>query len=268
MRTIAVVNLKGGSSKTSTTCHLGGTLAQRGQRVLWIDNDPQSSLTQGLLGPNVLHELDPERSIAAVYGSDPLPEMVIRPSGLDGLWLVPGHENATQWNYPLRGPDERSGAIRSILDDVRDDFDWCLIDNPPNLHLCTHAALTAADWVLTPMQCEDYGAQGMTAVNREVRKVQSARGGRPRILGYLLSMFDKRLGIHEAYSQSLREKYGDMVLRTVVPIAAAYKESVAARKPVTHYAPKSAAAKIFVSLADEIEQRVREASDGGQSTAA
>src|SRR4051794_34400223 len=88
MITIAVLNMKGGSGKSSTCYHLGGMFARRGRRVLLVDNDPQSSLTQGLWGPSVLRELDPSRTIDAVYRGDPLPEDVVHPTGLDGLRIL------------------------------------------------------------------------------------------------------------------------------------------------------------------------------------
>lgn len=263
MQTIALLNRKGGVGKSSTTLHLGGTLAKRGHRVLLVDNDAQASLTQAAWGPRALQDLDPGRSIAAAYAGEPLPEQIVHPWGLDNLWLIPGHQETEQFNLPLT--DERQtglSCLKDVLRSTSDDFDFCLIDCAPNLNACSMAAMVAGDWVITPLQAEDFGSQGLVAVNRAIRQVGSAR-----ILGYLLTMFNPRLGIHQAYSRSLRELYGDLVLRTVVPISTAYKESVAARLPISHFSPRSAAAKIFVSLADEIEQRIREAQNGQVSAA-
>lgn len=178
MLTIAVLNMKGGSGKSSTCYHLGGMFARRGRRVLLVDNDPQSSLTQGFWGPVVLRDLDPSRTVDAVYRGDPLPEEVIHPSGFDNLCILPGHEAATEWNM-LRPAewDDLPLTIASLLSEVRGEYELCLIDCPPNLHLCTFAALTAADCVVVPLQAEDFGAQGMVAVNRAIATVQGQRGG-------------------------------------------------------------------------------------------
>ena len=183
MIAIAVVNLKGGSAKSSTCYHLGGVLAKRGKRVLVVDDDPQSSLTQGFWGPRVLRDLPPGRTIAALYGSDPLPEQIIHPTDITGLSLLPGHEDAMAWNTPIASEwGDASLAIRSLLSEVVGDFDVALIDCPPNLHLCSFAALMAASHVIVPLQAEDFGAQGMVAVNRAIAQVQGQRGGPPSIL--------------------------------------------------------------------------------------
>jgi chromosome partitioning protein len=264
MIVIAVVNLKGGSAKSSTCYHMGGVLAKRGGKVLVVDDDPQSSLTQGFWGPRVLRDLPPGRTIAAVYdGSDPLPEHVIHPTGIDGLSILPGHEEAMAWNTPTASEwGDRPLAIRLLLHEVKSDYDYCLIDCPPNLHLCSFAALLAADFALVPLQAEDFGAQGMVAVNRAISQVQGQRGGVPVVLGYLLTMFDKRLGVHQAYAANLRGAYGDLVFATTVPYAKDFKESVAARTPISHFKKSGVARKAIEDLADEVGVRLAAAAAG------
>lgn len=263
MIAIAVVNLKGGSAKSSTCYHLGGVLAKRGKRVLVVDDDPQSSLTQGFWGPRVLRDLPPGRTIAALYGSDPLPEQIIHPTDITGLSLLPGHEDAMAWNTPIASEwGDASLVIRSLLSEVVGDFDVALIDCPPNLHLCSFAALMAASHVIVPLQAEDFGAQGMVAVNRAIAQVQGQRGGPPLILGYLLTMFDKRLGVHQAYSANLREMYGDRVFATVIPYAKDFKEAVASRTPISHFKKSGVAVKAMSELADEIDVRLAATVEG------
>jgi chromosome partitioning protein len=253
MHSIAILNRKGGSSKTSVTVHLGGTLARLGRRTLLIDVDPQASLTQGILGPQSLRS-DPGSTVAAVWGGDPLPERLVTPTGVDGLWIVPGHESADRWNLPIV---ERAdiGGLRDFLREVRGDFDFVLMDCPPNLYRCSSSALVAATHVVTPAQPEDYGSQGIVVVNRAVRQIQDWFGT-PEILGYLLVQVDRRLGIHQAYSEAIRETFPGLVFDTTMPVSATFKEAVAARLPVSHFKPKSAAAKMFVELAEEIERRL------------
>lgn len=257
MITIAVVNLKGGSGKSSTCYHLGGMFARRGKRVLLVDGDPQASLTQGFWGSQGLDELEASRTIAAVYQGEPPPERVIHPSGFDGISLLPGHDDATSWNLP---PNIEWGhyplAIRSLIREVRSEYDYCLIDCPPNLHLCTFSAMIAADYTLIPLQAEDFGAQGTVKVNQAIATVQTQRSGSPRVLGYLLTFFDKRLAIHQVYADGLRRTFGDRVLTTFVPYAKDYKVAVAARMPISHHKKSGVAWKAIADLADEVEARL------------
>ena len=160
MPVITLLNQKGGVGKTSTTHHLAGTLAAEGRRILLLDNDPQASLSQGFWGPVATAGLDPAATIAAIYaGLDPFPEQVIRPAGIAGIDLIPGSKRATDFNVPrpFEVPAEAQACLRAFLADVRDRYDLVLIDCPPNLHLCSWAALVASDHLIVPLQPEDYG---------------------------------------------------------------------------------------------------------------
>jgi chromosome partitioning protein len=256
---ITLLNQKGGVGKTSTCHHLAGTLAQLGRRVLLLDNDPQSSLTQGLWGPDAARRLDPAETLAAVYrGDDPFPDQVIRPSGIDGIEIVPGSRAVNDWNLPrpFEVAFEAQECIRSFLADVRDRYDFILIDCPPNLCLCSWAALVASGHLVVPLQAEDYGAQGIMDVQESVEMVRSGPNPGLSLLGYLITMFNPRKTVHKAYESSLRALYGDAVFATTVPHAADYPEAIAARKPVALYKPKGASAKAMKALADELESRL------------
>jgi chromosome partitioning protein len=162
MPTIVLLNQKGGVGKTSTCHHLAGTLAQAGKRVLLIDTDPQASLTQGFWGPQTTRGLDPETTIAAVLaGDEPFPGQVIRPTGIEGIDLVPGSRRANSLNVPdphLADP-ESQGRLRDFLDrEVRAAYDLILVDCPPNLCMCSWASLTAADWGPSPIRAKTCGS--------------------------------------------------------------------------------------------------------------
>ena len=171
---------------------------------------------------------------------------------------MPGSQAATRYNLPEpeSAPFEVQTCLRSFLDEVRGLYDIVLIDNAPNLHLCSWAALIAADGLVVPLQAEDYGAQGLGPVQDAVALV--TRGPNPslRLLGFLLTMFDKRLGIHTTYEAMLRELYGPDVFANPFPLAKDFKEAVAARLPIGHYKPKSAAAKAAAAVAAELLQRI------------
>src|SRR5262249_30120928 len=154
---IVLLNQKGGVGKTSTCHHLAGTLAKDGRRVLLVDNDPQASLTQGLFGPQATRDLDPAQTIAAAYSGDAVPEQIIRRTDIAGIDLVPGSRHAMKYNVPepwAAGRDLQL-SIREVIEHVRGSYDLVLVDCPPNLHLCSWAALVAADHIIVPLQPED-----------------------------------------------------------------------------------------------------------------
>ncbi len=265
---VSLLNQKGGVGKTSTCHHLAGSFSGLGKRVLLVDNDPQASLTQGFFGPEAMRATGFGQSVAALY--DPqfsaVPEAVIRPTGVPGIDIVPGSVRLTAFNQlpPDRWADSETG-MRDFLAEVKDAYDLILIDNPPNLHLCGWAALTASDGLVVPLQAEDYGAQGIVAVMEAVDAVRGRTNPGLATLGFLLTMFDKRLGIHAAYERHLREIYGAGVFTAAFPMAKDYKEAVAARQPVSLYKPRSAASKAILAVAEELLARIDQLADASTS---
>ncbi len=136
MPIISSIALKGGVGKTTLTHHLAGALALAGKRVLCLDNDAQASLSSGIFGPSAVEAMDPVDTIAALYaGLDPLPEQIIRPSGIAGIDVVAGSKAAGRYNTPEphEAPVEVQLCLRVFLDEIRDQYDVVLLDNPPNL---------------------------------------------------------------------------------------------------------------------------------------
>ena len=261
-----MLNQKGGVGKTSCTHHLAGTLAQMGRRVLLVDNDPQSSLTQGLWGPVVARQIDPASTIAAIYAGDlPFPEQVIHPSGIPGISIIPGSRRSTSHNVPdpHLAALEIQTCLRSFLDDVRDQYDLIMIDCPPNLHLCSWAALVASDHLIVPLQPEDYGAQGIIDVTESVAQVLAGPNPALNLLGFLITMINTRKTIHKLYEEMLRERYGAAVFKSMIPEAVDFVEAIAQRKPVAQFKPKGTAAKSIRALADELEIRLAQADSRG-----
>jgi chromosome partitioning protein len=256
---VAFLNRKGGVGKTSLTHHLGGALARRGLRALLVDADPQASLTQGLLGPELARELRPRETIAALYGdnADGDAGRLIRPLAIPNLALLPGSGALDKFNLPEPwrcGGDQY--LLRDALAEVRGEFDAILVDGPPHVYLSAWSALVAADGVVVPLQAEDYGAQGLVALQESIDHVRSAANPRLKLLGYLVGMFNKSLAVHTGYERDLREIYGDDVFTTTIPLAKDFKEAVMLRLPVSSYKPKSAAAKAIDALADELLGRL------------
>jgi len=268
--TVTALNQKGGVGKSSTTFHLAGTLASQGRRVLLLDMDPQASLTQAFIGPDAMRALSARRSIASLFGDElaPSPDELIRSTPFPGISLVPGSIHLTSFNVPdpHKSPRDQQRALASLVGEVRDRFDFILIDVPPNLHLCSWAALVASDSIVVPLQAEDFGSQGIASVLDSVEAVQSRANPQLRLLGYLLTMFNPRLAIHKAYEGTLRDLYGDLVFRTTIPYAADLKEAVSIRVPIVAHKPKGASAKAIKALAEELIERasfrVKEAGPG------
>lgn len=255
---VTLVNRKGGCAKTSTCYHLSGVFAKDGLRTLLADMDPQASLTQGFIGPEATEGLSKGQTIAALFDDafDPDPASLIVPTAFDRVSLVPGSCFLDDHNVPR--PQEAGDlqlALKTFLNEIAGDFDIVLIDCPPNLHLCSWSSLLAADFVIVPFQAEDFGSQGITHIQRAFDQALNLNP-RLRLLGYLVTMFDKRLGIQATYDRLLRAMYGDQVFEATVPLAKDFKEAVAARQPVSYYKPRGAAAKAMKAVAGEMLERV------------
>lgn len=271
MPTITALNQKGGVGKSSTTHHLAGTLAQMGRRVLCLDNDPQSSLSQGFWGPVAVRQLDPGETIAALYRGDrPFPDQIIRPTGIAGIDLVPGSRFATDYNVPrpFDADYEVQTSIRAFIGEIPGRYDYVLIDNPPNLHMASWAALVASDYLIVPLSPEDYAAQGLIDIQESIAMVQAGPNTALVLLGFLLTMVAPRRSIHQLYEERLRALYGADVFAARVPEAADYVEAIARRLPIAQHKPKSASAKAIRALADEVEARIKAIETNARTEAA
>lgn len=259
MAIVTALNQKGGVGKTSTCYHLGGVLAGAGRRVLLVDADPQSSLTQGFLGPQGARGLDPATTIDAILAGDaPFAEQVVRPTGVSGLDLVPGSRHAARHNIPLPHLADwtQQVSLRDFLAPMDAGYDLVLIDVPPNLHLCSWAALVASDAVVVPLQPEDFGAQGIADVWESVSRVQSGPNPSLQHLGYLITMLSARRAVHQLYVARLRDLYGAAVFAQAVPESTDFVEAIMQRMTVGQYKPKGAAAKAVKAVGAELMARL------------
>jgi chromosome partitioning protein len=256
--TIAMVNRKGGCAKTGTTHQLSGAFAKMGLKVLLIDMDPQASLTQGFFGPAATEAIPREKSVVALFDDacDPDPEKLLLPTPCEGITLLPGANSLDDFNIPK--PTEAGAlqtALRGFLKEVQGRFDVTLIDCPPNLHLCSWSALLAADFVMVPVQAEDFGAQGITHIQRAIDLALARYNPNLRMLGYLVTL-RQRLAIHDAYEMQLRNLYGSHVFETSFPLKKDFKEAIAERMPIHFLRPRSGAAKDVNAIASEILKRI------------
>ncbi len=246
------INRKGGCGKSSATFHLGGTFARQGKRVLLIDTDPQASLTQGLLGPVAVEEMLPDCTIVGLFG-DTESQAIVLPTGIDNLSILPGSNGLEELNNPRpHNTGEWQLALRSWVQEAKNGFDLVLIDCPPTLGLCSWNAILASDYVVVPLQPEDYGSQGIVHIQRFIDRALMKYNPTLKLLGYLLTMVQSNLAIHQAYRTRLQELYQGDVFAAVMPLAKDFKEAIADRKPISHYKPKSAAGKAVGLIAAEM----------------
>lgn len=255
----SAVNLKGGVGKTSCCFHLCGAFAQAGRRVLAVDADPQSSLTAGFLGPAEARLLDPAGTIHAIFsGEDPHPEQVIRPSGVKGIDLLAGSRFAGVFNNaePHKAPYSLQAGLREFLDQLASSYDIVLIDCPPNLHLCSWAAMAAAHEMIVPVQPEDWGCQGTADVLESAEMVRQVinPGLAPAL--FIVSMFQARRAVHQTFITGLRELFGDRVMSAMIPEAVDFVEAVTNRQPIGQYKPRGAGTKAVRAVADELMARL------------
>lgn len=256
--TISSSTRKGGTGKTSLVFHLAGTSASQGMRTLLIDLDPQASLSQTIFTPTVIENIDPQRTIAAVFDEHltPDPSRIIHPTKWDKISIAPACNHLGNFNHAnLAATDWMQDAVLHLINEVRDYFDIVLIDTPPSLALLTWASFIASTHVLSPVQPEDFSAQGIRWITKFCADA-SKRNPQLLWLGLVVSM-QQRIAVHQAYEQTLRTIYNDMVFDTTITASTTYKEAVAMKTPVAYYKPRSAPAKQMKALLHEIMQRTQ-----------
>lgn len=262
MPIVSAANLKGGVGKTSTVVHLAGTLAQLGRRILIVDNDPQASATAGFLGSQGARQLAPSATITAIHGGDdPYPEQVVRPTGFEGIDLLPGSRHAAPFNTPEPhlAEFEVQVRLRDFLAGIWDRYDIVLIDNPPNLNLATWSSLAASNFYFVPVQPEDFGSMGTVDVTESAELVAARINPGLVLLGLVITMYATRRALHQLYEKRLRAVYGAQMFDAVVPEATDFAEAIADRRPVSFYKPRGAAAKAIRRVAEELLERMARA---------
>jgi len=242
---IAFANQKGGVAKTTTTLNLGVALVERGMRVLAVDLDPQSNLTmsQGI-DPD---ELD--RTMFDVLVHKTPIDQVIQQRELD---LAASSIDLAGAELALSSMIGRERALQKALLPVRSDYDYILIDTPPSLGLLTINALTAADGVIVPVQCEYLSLRGLVQLENTLQMIRENLNPRVRIIGILPTMFDSRLRHAREAIEILQENFGDLVYRTRIRKTIRYAEAPVKGTSVLKYDSKGNAAKAYRDLAGEV----------------
>jgi chromosome partitioning protein len=247
-RTISISNQKGGVGKTTTAVNLSSCIAVAEHNVLVVDIDPQANTTSGF-------GVDPKNvrnSIYEVLINDLDINQAIVKTPLDYLDLLPSHVRLVGAELELVGAISREKILEQAFINLKKEYDYIFIDCPPSLGLLTLNALTAADSVLIPIQCEYYALEGLSQLLNTVRLVQKHLNKRLEIEGVVLTMFDGRLNLSRQVAEDVRKYFGDKVFKSVILRNVRLSEAPSHGKPIILYDAVSSGAENYMGLASEI----------------
>ena len=250
-RIIAIANQKGGVGKTTTAINLSSCLADKGQRVLSIDMDPQGNMTSGL----GVDKDEVEKTVYDLIIGEAKIDEVIQKNVMDNLDVIPTNIDLSAAEIELIGIDDKEFIVRNAVHKVKDDYDFIIIDCPPSLSMLTINAMTTADSVLVPIQCEYYALEGLSQLIHTVQLVKERLNPVLEIEGVVFTMYDARTNLSLQVVENVKDNLHQNIYKTIIPRNIRLAEAPSYGMPINKYDPKSAGSDAYMRLADEVINR-------------
>ena len=247
-RIIAVANQKGGVGKTTTSINLSASLASLGQKVLALDMDPQGNMTSGLS----INKDEVENSIYdLIIGNAEIEECICR-DVFENLDVLPSNINLSAAEIELIGVDNKEYIIKKEIEKVKDRYDFIIIDCPPALSMLTINAMTTANSVLVPIQCEYYALEGLSQLIHTIELVQDRLNPDLEIEGIVFTMYDARTNLSLQVVENVKDNLNQNIYKTIIPRNIRLAEAPSYGIPINLYDPKSSGAESYMLLAEEV----------------
>lgn len=250
-RIIAIANQKGGVGKTTTAINLSACLAEKGQKVLAIDMDPQGNMTSGL----GLDKDSIEKNIYDLMIGESDVKEVLQKDALDNLDVIPTSIDLSAAEIELIGVEDKEYIIKNAIEEIKDNYEYVIIDCPPSLNMLTINAMTTADSVLVPIQCEYYALEGLSQLIHTVELVKERLNPVLEIEGVVFTMYDARTNLSLQVVENVKDNLQQNIYKTIIPRNIRLAEAPSYGMPINLYDPKSAGADSYMRLADEVMNR-------------
>lgn len=250
MKVIAVANQKGGVGKTSVCLHTAGVLAELDAKTLLVDMDQQGNLSSVFV--KNIYKLD--HTIADLLNEDPALDVpdVIKSTHIKNIDLLPANLSLSDLDARLAGDDDAQFYLFEALQSIKNNYDYILIDCPPNLGRATRMALVAAQSVLIPIECQDWAFIGSNQMVALIERVKKRANPKLELLGFVINKYTARRTLEQDYNKALRNQYGGKIFKTEFRNHVQYTEASAERLPITHYQPKSEQANAYRQMVQEL----------------